>query len=265
MSFFGIEKYNLVEDVWEAILPKCSTNTIFITPIWQSVWWRRFAVQSQPIIRQIISGGDPVGIIPLLDQGDELTFIGDSNVFDYMDFPVVSGREEEFFNAAWVEIKSMDWVSMRLESISEDSPTIDYAEKWAHSEGYSITISETDKTPYSNLPKSWEEYILNLRKKDRHELRRKIRRLEATPDYKQSEASLHPNDLKYSMAEFFRLMSLSGEDKEAFLNSENKEFFLDLASTFSEKDMFKLYFLEIEKTNVAACICFDYDLSLIHI
>ena len=54
-------------------------------------------------------------------------------------------------------------------------------------------------------------------------------------------------------------MSLSGEDKEAFLNSENKEFFLDLASTFSEKDMFKLYFLEIEKTNVAACICFDYD------
>ena len=176
-----------------------------------------------------------------------------------MDFPVVSGREEEFFSAAWIEINSMDWVDIRLESIPEDSPTIGFAEKWAHSEGYSITITETDKTPYSDLPKSWEEYLLNLRKKDRHELRRKIRRLEATTDYKQREASLHPNHLDESMDEFFRLMSLSGEDKEAFLNSENKEFFLDLASTFSEKDMFKLYFLEIEKTNVAACICFDYD------
>ena len=259
MSFFGIEKYNLLEDVWKDILPKCSTNTIFITPTWQSVWWRRFAGQKQPIIRQILSDGDPIGIIPFLDHGDELTFIGDSSVFDYMDFPVVSEREEEFFSAAWIEINSMDWVGIRLESIPEDSPTIGFAEKWADSEGYSITITETDKTPYSDLPKSWEEYLLNLRKKDRHELRRKIRRLEATPDYKQSEASLHPNDLKDSMDEFFRLMSLSGEDKEAFLNSENKEFFIDLASTFSENNMFKLYFLEIEKTNVAACICFDYD------
>ena len=112
MSFFGIEKYNLVEDVWESILPRCSTNTIFITPIWQSVWWRRFAGQSQPIIRQIISGEDPVGIIPLLDQGDELTFIGDSNVFDYMDFPVVSGREEEFFNATKISPGSMSFELM---------------------------------------------------------------------------------------------------------------------------------------------------------
>ena len=259
MSFFGIDKYNLLENVWEEILPKCATNTIFITPTWQSVWWRRFGEEKEPIIRQIISAGDTIGIIPLLDRGDELTFIGDSNVFDYMDFPVVSGREEEFFNAAWIEMKSMDWGTMRLESISGDSPTIGYVEKLAESEGYSITITETDKTPYSDLPKNWEEYLLNLRKKDRHELRRKIRRLESTSEYKQSEASLHQNDLAKSMDEFFRLMSLSGEDKEAFLNSENKEFFLDLATTFRDSDMFKLYFLEIEKTNVAACICFDYD------
>ncbi|HBX44078.1 MAG TPA: transposase, partial [Deltaproteobacteria bacterium] len=37
-----------------------------------------------------------------------------------------------------------------------------------------------DRSPYVPLPSSFEEYLLRLERKERHELRRKIRRAEET-------------------------------------------------------------------------------------
>ena len=60
------------------------------------------------------------------------------------------------------------------------------------------------------------------------------------------------------MQRFFTLLRASSPDKEEFLTPEREKFFLDVARESASRDHFRLDFLEVGGTEVAACICFDY-------
>lgn len=259
MSFFCGEIPTSDVTDWEKILPECSNNTIFITPWWQSTWWKRFGKGQPPLVESIREGANVLGIVPLIHFNDELTFIGSPEVFDYMDFPVVAGREERFFELFWNRVAGLSWSVLRLESVPEASPTLVHLVNLARSKGCNVSVSEVDKTPYTILPDNWEDYLSGLRKKDRHELRRKVRRLDSGKEYKQSLAIIEEGNSEQMMEDFFRLMALSSDEKSNFLNSSNKRFFIDIAQELSKRGQFKLFYLEIDGINVAACICFDYD------
>ena len=256
-EYFG-QEYRQAQRTWELILPECSMDTIFITPLWQSIWWKRFSPDGNLFIEVVSDGDCDLGVIPLLVRQGVASFIGDANLYDYMDFPVVSGKEELFFAKSLKKISNLDWHTLKLESIFEDSPTLEFIPDIARELGMKIETIESDKTPLVSLPGSWEEYLLELRKKDRHELRRKFRRLNANVDNEQKEIQVDAENVDPVMEEFFDLMAFSGEDKSIFLNAENRGFFKDIATSLSPKGQFRLFFLEIEGTRVATCICFDY-------
>ena len=176
-----------------------------------------------------------------------------------MDFPIVQGYGEQFFSMAWDYLSEMGWDTLRLESIPENSPTLEYLPEVARNNGFNVELHNSDTTPCMDLPGSWEDYLSGLRKKDRHELRRKLRRLESNSEFKQYAVEIKDESVREDMDEFFRLMALSRDDKSDFLTQENKEFFVDLALNFSESGKYKLFFMEIDGVRVASCICFDYD------
>ena len=256
-EFFGQEHQQTVK-TWETILTKCSMDTIFITPVWQSTWWKRFSPGGDLFIEVVSDGDFDLGVIPLQITQGVASFIGDSDLYDYMDFPVVSGKEDLFFSKALEKINTLDWHTLKLESIFEDSPTLEFIPDVARKLGMEIEINESDKTPLVSLPVTWEDYLLQLRKKDRHELRRKFRRLNANGDNNQVEVSVNAENVDSVMEEFFDLMALSGENKSIFLDAGNRGFFKDIATALSLQGQFRLFFLEIEGTKVATCICFDY-------
>ena len=257
MSYF--ENSDQVESTWSKIMTECYVNTIFITPQWQGIWWNRFKSDIKPSIQVLTSGGNAIGVLPLLLENKEATFIGDSDVYDYMDFPIVQGYGEQFFSMAWDYLSEMGWDTLRLESIPENSPTLEYLPEVARNNGCNVELHNSDTTPCMDLPGSWEDYLTGLRKKDRHELRRKLRRLESNSEFKQYAVEIKDESVREDMDEFFRLMALSRDDKSDFLTQENKEFFVDLALNFSESGKYKLFFMEIDGVRVASCICFDYD------
>tara|TARA_Y100000996_G_scaffold411438_1_gene395586 strand:+ start:2207 stop:3184 length:978 start_codon:yes stop_codon:yes gene_type:complete len=248
-----------VIDAWNHVLDESTINTIFITPDWQSIWYKRFVSEKPVEIVTIKENDEPLGILPMLIDKNQMTFIGDPNLYDYMDFPIVFGREERFFELGWKHLINLNWDVINLNSIPETSPTIKYLPKLANDTGFEVELIESEKTPFSKLDTDWETYISNLPKKYRHELRRKIRRLDSTVEYVQYEADISDENVDQIMDEFFSLMSSSMEDKEAFLKPENKLFFIDIAKQLTLKKQFKLFFMEIDKKKVAACICFDYD------
>ena len=256
-EYFG-QEYRQAQRTWERILPQCSMDTIFITPLWQSIWWKRFSSDGNLFIEAVSDGDCDLGVIPLYVRQGVASFIGDANLYDYMDFPVVSGKEELFFSKALKKISNLDWHTLKLESIFEDSPTLEFIPDIARELGMEIETIESDKTPLVSLPGNWEEYLLQLRKKDRHELRRKFRRLNASAGNEQIEVHVDAENVDPVMEEFFDLMAFSGEDKSIFLNADNRGFFKDIATALSTKGQFRLFFLEIEEIRVATCICFDY-------
>lgn len=262
---------------WEALLPHTPANTIFVTPWWQRLWWERYGSRGNgdngngggelQIIAVRRGGGNSgggedgngelLGIAPLMTDGGDLSFLGDTDLFDYHDFLVRDGCETEFYGAMWASALRMDWDTMRLKSLRESSAALRLLPELAAEQGYKTEISEEDVSPFKTLQPSWDEYLSSLRKKDRHELRRKLRRLEnsaAVNQYAYADA----DEIAAAMPDFFRLMRASSPDKDGFLTPEREAFFHALAQELAPRGQFKLFFMEIDGERAAACICFDY-------
>ena len=255
----NFENLGDVITIWSDVLTKSEVNTIFITPEWQGTWWKRFKNDATVVVDVILLENEPIGILPILLNEGEVTFIGNSDVYDYMDFPIVKGYGKEFFSIAWDHLVSLEWKTLRLESIPENSPTLKFLPEIAKMNGCVVELCDSDVTPLMELPNSWDEYLAGLRKKDRHELRRKMRRLESNSDFRQYEVPITPDTVLSEMDEFFRLMALSSDDKNEFLTEGNKDFFIDIALQFSNSGQYKLFFMEVDGVKIAACICFDYE------
>ena len=119
-------------------------------------------------------------------------------------------------------------------------------------------VEVQDVAPVVTLPANWDSYLANLDKKNRHELRRKFRRLTTTVTTNTTICSA-PDEIQTCMEDLFTLMRKGREGKRQFLTEDHKAFFRALASGLSELGILTLHFLEIEKERVAGCLCFDYN------
>ena len=251
------ETFDSIWNLWEEILPDCATDTVFVTPWWHKTWWDNFAGSNCLRILSVGDGDDLLGIAPLMSNDGLLTFVGDKNLSDYFDFVVPTDRVDRFFPALWRHLTAMDWTTLDLPSLPASSPTLKHIPDLASLENMSVTIEEEETTPKAALPETWDQFLLGLRKKDRHELRRKLRRLERENTHRQYVAA-DGDVLNGSMQDFFRLLRASRQDKDEFLTPERETFFLDIARESVSRGQFRLSFLEVNGENVAACICFDY-------
>ena len=246
-----------VESEWERILPTCSTVTIFVTPWWLRTWWRHFGGGSEPHILWVRDGDATLGIAPLMMMGSVARFMGNDDVCDYADFLVPKGNEDSFYAAIFDYLPQMQCDTLELWSLPEESPTLSYAPKLAEERGYSVEVNEEDKSPYLPLPATWDQYLEGLSRKSRHELRRKMRRLEGAGESIQAECD-GSGPLEGCMADFFRLHRASRPDKAEFMTPERQRFFEDIATELRARNQFRLSFLELNGARVASCIAFDY-------
>ena len=251
------ESFDSIWSRWEEVLPACVTDTVFVTPWWQKTWWDNFGGSREPRILSVYDGDDLLGIAPLMSDGDGLTFLGDKDLSDYFDFVVPQDRVDRFFPALWEHLAAADWGTLDLPSLPSGSPTLEHLPRLAEDANMSVAIEEEETTPKAELPSTWDEFLLGLGKKARHELRRKIRRLDRENTHRQYVAD-DGEVLNGSMQDFFRLLRASRDDKNEFLTPERETFFLDIARESVDRGQFILSFLEVDGENVAACICFDY-------
>ena len=252
------ESFCSIWKLWESILPQSATNTVFVSPWWQKTWWDNFGKDGESLILSVNEDPELIGIAPLMtDRRGTLSFLGDRNLSDYFDFVVPRDNEDRFYPALLDYLSELEWSKLDLPSLPSGSPTLEYVPELAERKGWEVTTEEEETTPKTELPGSWDEFLAGLRKKDRHELRRKLRRLDRESENRQYDAAAG-DSLEDSMREFFALLKASREDKNEFLTPERERFFLSMARELASRDQFRLYFLEVDGENVAACICFDY-------
>ena len=252
-----IESFESIWDQWEEILPSCATDTVFLTPWWQKTWWDNFGEGHRAHILSVSDGDELLGIAPLMARDGALTFLGDKDLSDYFDFIVPRQCVSRFYPALCEYLQDLDWKTLDLDSVPHGSPTLEYLPDLATERGWKVEIEEEQTTPRTILPDTWEGFLSGLRKKDRHELRRKLRRLDREGGHRQFDG-YDEDDPDTSMQRFFALLRASSPDKEEFLTPERERFFLDVARESASRNLFRLYFLEVGGAEVAACICFDY-------
>ena len=113
----------------------------------------------------------------------------------------------------------------------------------------SIKISKQDQVVNLMLPKSYEEYLADLPRKKRHELKRKKVRFQE----KYPQAVLRESKDSEIFESFITLHKTSDGDKGNFMNDEVTAFFSSLLTM----DGWKIYYLEVDNA-IAAC-CFVYE------
>ena len=256
-----LDSYQGVEQQWQDLLPACTVDTLFITPRWQEIWWDQFGDGAEMLLLSFNGGHSVEGIAPLVRRNGTISLMGDQDVCDYNDFLVAQGAESRFYPCLLDHLGTEKWERLELISLPENSPTLAYLPDLARDRGYTVDIREEDVVPGVDLPNNWDAYLQILSKKDRHELRRKLRRLHSSGDnfryYKLSD----PVEVENNLEDFFALMRFSKEEKHHFLNESRERFFRKMAVSISDIGFFKLFFMELNGERVASAICFDYGKS----
>ena len=172
------EGFASLGEEWRALCDSCVTRSIFATPDWLSAWWESCAGAQELHLLSFREDGALRGVAPLMLHGDALAFVGASDVCDNHDFPVTEGARTRFFPALLEEIEPLGWRRVELDGLWEGSPALELFTQAAEERGFQVERSFDEVSRCCILPATWEDYLQSLRKKDRHELRRKLRRLQ---------------------------------------------------------------------------------------
>ncbi len=242
---------------WSGFLPHCAVNTPFQTPQWQQAWLAALGDSAQPRILELVEDDQLLGIAPLMFTGGVGALIGDEDVFDYNDFLYAKDKAPAFFEALFDCLNGWEWTALHLYPLSKSSPTLTHLPALAQASGCRVDVSQIEVSPGKPLPATWDDYLATLSKKRRHELRRKLRRLDSV-DGLRWYALTRPEDVEGGMGHFFELMKMSEGDKGSFLNPPRERFFRSVADALAEMGMLRLYFMEIDGEKVASALTFDY-------
>ena len=254
-----ITSFQDAQGEWDSMLRESPAASIFLSPQWQEVWWENFSAGREMAGFSVPAANGGVDALASLSRLDNaIGFVGAPDTFDYNDFLVRPGFEEAFYRTLLDVLDGWEWDDLRLDSLIEDSPTLAHLPEMARGRGYSVEVEYEDVTSGVPLPEDWDEFLGLLTKKDRHELRRKLRRLDSQTDWRWYCLTT-PDETMANFDSFLSLMRMSRTDKEEYMTPEREQFFRALCRRMAELDRVRLFFMEMGGEQVAASLCFDYD------
>jgi CelD/BcsL family acetyltransferase involved in cellulose biosynthesis len=255
-------RFALLGERWNGLLARSVKNSPFLTHQWFDAWWKSFGA-GKGLEILLVKGGtdDLVGLAPLMNAGGKLSFMASAEVTDYCDFIFREGCEERFF-AILLECliqNSSNFSGMEFMNIPEGSPTLSAFPRLARVRGFVCEMAETDVVPSVLLPDSYGKYLENLDRKDRHELRRKVRRLESSGPVR-IERITGSQDAKKAVRKFISLHRKGGPARQAFWKKPGMpDFFLELASRFSSRNWLDIFLLYSGERLIGGLIDFAYE------
>ncbi len=232
---------------------------IFILPAWLEAWWECFGDEEESCLYSIWEGGRLAGLAPLRQKGDTARFIGSADVCDYLDFIIAPGKEKEFFMALLPVLRNQGIHKLELESQHPVSRVFEGVYSAPAEDRFPAKFSFTreDLTFEKPLPGTWEDYLASLSKKQRHEVRRKLHRLEReTGSYCYRDI-----DQEEAVEEFIpSFLALFGRNPEKanFLTAKREQFFKRLITLTAREGFARFGLLEIDDEVAAAVLYFDY-------
>jgi CelD/BcsL family acetyltransferase involved in cellulose biosynthesis len=230
-------------------------------PEWLKVWWEEFRSDAKINILSVRNQEAVIGLAPLQVKGDSASFIGGTNVCDYLDFIVTAGKEGVFFDVLLDHLGQQGIKYLELGLLRPDSTVLSNLVKVAENRGCEVSTSSEDITLELELPATWEDYLGMLNGKQRHEVKRKLRRLYEAGDINFRVVE-DTKEIAEPMATFFELFKMSSNEKAAFMTDQMISFFQALASAMATSKILKLYILELNGAPVAVSMCFDFNATL---
>lgn len=237
---------------WSQIAERRSPASIFLTPEWIAV--AREHDRAEAVTLAV--GDTPYGIAALARDTDGTLRFAGGELTDEQDVVAPAGQERS------VATVVADWIAgerprrVRLEFVPEDRPTLETIARALDGRGYQVERSRLITSPRLGLPGDFETYVQSLGKKERHELRRKIRRLENATQAKFRWAT--EAERGTVLDRFFALHRLSRGEKADFMKPDVERFFRDIADALAPVGRLRLGVLRAHGEDAAVLFAFAY-------
>lgn len=251
---------------WEDLAGRGPRFSPFLSPRFLLPWYRALGRGCDVRVARWASDAGPDEGLLFLCRCTEggWGFLGGEQVSDYLDALVAPGREEEFWREFLEHgLPALGGGPLRLPGLVEGTPALSLLPSICRDLGLSCSVEEIDRAPFVSLPGSFEVYLERLPKKERHELRRKMRRAgELLPDLAY-RVTRTPEELSNDLPSFVELHRKSHPAKEAFMDEAMTVFFRDVAEGFLASGRLRLAFLSSRGMDVASLFQFRTDGALL--
>ncbi|MFC2036746.1 GNAT family N-acetyltransferase [Chloroflexota bacterium] len=250
---------------WNDLLRRSCCDTLFLTWEWQFTWWKHLGEGDLLLLGfRAEDDGRLVGIAPLFHAWTEdgqsvLYLIGCRDVSDYLDLIIENGQEDAVHHALldYLEKQAPAWDLVDLCNIPQASSTYVRLRQAAEARGYQTLVEVEDVCPIIDLPATWDEYLMSLDKKQRHEVRRKLRKADAEADTRFVLVGSE-HDLQAEVQAFIDLHQKSTPEKDQFMDPQMQGFFFEVAQVLQAQGWLQLAFVEMDGEKAATLLNFDY-------
>ncbi len=252
---------------WNTLVHKSQSNRIFSTLEWNQTWWVAYHPGTLWIVTVHDQHGQLTGIAPCFievtaERGRVVRLIGCVDVTDYVDLiidPIQLDATLSALTDFWKQSQAeFDWLDFC--NLPEGSPVYAQLPKLLQARSFEVTVKQQEVCPVIELPPTWETYIESLDKKERHELRRKLRRVEGSDEAVAWYIVDNQHDLAAESERFLALMAASQEQKQIFLqNVQNRDFFNRIVPLLQERRWLQMSFLTVDGIPAASYLNFLYE------
>jgi CelD/BcsL family acetyltransferase involved in cellulose biosynthesis len=258
----------LSAESWNTLVEQSIANTPFSRYEYLSEWWKTLGggewKQAELVLVSATENNQLVGIAPLFiteyEDQRALMLLGSIEISDYLDLIVSEGDLSPFLSGLLDFLAASSagtWSAIDWYNIPDSSPTLTALKAESGSRGWRHHEEVYRPTPRIPLRGSFEEYLAQIDKKQRHEIRRKMRRAAESEKNVRFYVVNGSSDIDSEIDAFFELM-VQSPDKEQFLHPAMRE---QMTVTFQNAHKYGylwLAFLEIDGAKTAASMNFDY-------
>ncbi|MBZ0296071.1 MAG: GNAT family N-acetyltransferase [Anaerolineae bacterium] len=259
--------FDELQSEWNPLVERSTSNRIFSTWEWKSVWWQAYQPGELWVVTCRSDDGQMLGIAPWFianseERGRVVSTIGCKEVTDYLDLIVDQAYVDqvlpEFARFLRDAVDRFDHIF--LCNIPEESISYQKFPSVLEEYGFISTLIPEDVCPIIKLPTTWDDYLSMLDKKNRHELRRKMRRSQGVNTDIDWYIVGAGHDVQQELEHFLEMMAASAAEKATFLeDKQNVAFFKALVPVLYEQGWLQLNFLTVDGVRAAAYLNFDYN------
>ena len=254
-------------EAWNELASAGICDTPFARHEMLSEWWTTLGggewQDADLVLVSASENGRLIGIAPLFKaeyQGrDALLLVGSIEVSDYLDLIVRAADLARFLSGLLDFLASDACGQLRLDwyNIPDDSPTLPALRAEVEKRGWTYEEEIYRPTPRISLEGGFDAYLSRLDKKQRHEIRRKMRRAAENPAPVRFYLVEEAEQLDSEIEAFLELMS-HDTNKAEFLRPAMRQHVAAVMRTAFQQGYLWLAFLTIDNSKAAASINFDY-------
>lgn len=259
---------------WNALVEQSIADTPFSRHEYLGEWWKTLGggewsarEDGHPPQLVLVSASENdqlIGIAPLFiaeyDGQQALMLLGSIEISDYLDLIVREADLPRFLSGLIDFLASSEagiWSAIDWYNLPDNSLTLPALKAESEKRGWDHREEVYRPTPRIALNGSFDEYLSRVEKKQRHEIRRKMRRAAESDLNVRFQIIGKDADITAETDSFFDLMT-QDPNKANFLHPAMREQMTITIRAAFEQNYLWLAFLEIDGVKVAASLNFDY-------